>query len=127
MVNTTYDATQDNIDRLQQLKDKTKLKLYKNVSNYFDNMNTRFNEDRFAKIDQCISKIYQEVLLLMKFSQTEPQVKNMNFNYYDSFYTVIKNKKKEIVDNHYEKDYNNFNDFVPNHYIGRTINNEILM
>ena len=30
-----------------------------------------------------ISKIYHEVLLLMKFQQTKPQGKNMNINYYD--------------------------------------------
>ena len=35
----------------------------------------------------------------------------MNINYYDLYYTVIENRK-EIVDDHYEKDYNNFKDFV---------------
>ena len=60
----------------------------------------------FAKNVQSISKIYHEVLLLMKFLQTKPQVKNMNFNYHDLYYTVIKKKnehnekeKKGIVDN----------------------------
>ena len=53
----------------------------------------------------------------MKFSQTKPQVKNMNINYYDLYYTVIKNRD----DNHEndENDYINFNDIItPNHYIG---------
>ena len=35
----------------------------------------------------------------MKFLQTKPQVKNMNINYYDLYYTVVKNRDdKEIVD-----------------------------
>ena len=67
----------------------------------------------------------------MKFLQTKPQVKNMNINYYDLFYTVIKNRyKKEIVDDQYENnenDYFNFNDFITtNHYNRRKVNIEIL-
>ena len=46
-------------------------------------MNIRFDEDTFAKNAQGISKIYHEVLSLMEFLQTKPQVKNMNFLYYD--------------------------------------------
>ena len=98
---------------------KTKLKFSKNISNYYDNMNIRFDENTFAKNAQIISKIYHEVLLLMKVLQTKPQVKNMNNNWYDLYYTVIRNSdKKESVDNQYEKNYINFNDFItPNHYI----------
>ena len=33
MVNTTYNSTEDVIDKLQHLKGKTKLKFYKNISN----------------------------------------------------------------------------------------------
>ena len=33
------------IDKLQQLKGKTNLKFYENISNYYDNMNIRFDED----------------------------------------------------------------------------------
>ena len=51
-------------------------------------MNIRYNEDPFAKNTQGKSKIYHEVLLLMKFSQTKKQIKNKNLNYYD--YAVIK-------------------------------------
>ena len=43
----------------------------------------RFEEDPFAKDAQGISKICQKVLILMNFSQTKPQVKNMNINYHD--------------------------------------------
>ena len=76
--------------------------------------------DAFSKNAQSISKVYYEVLLLMKFLQTKTQVENMNINYYDLYYTVIKTRDdKEIVDDKYENDYFNFNDIVPNHYIGR--------
>ena len=35
---------------------------------------------------------------------------------------------KKNVDENIENDYNNFHDFItPNHYIGREIDNEILM
>ena len=80
-------------------------------------MNIRFDEDPFAKNAQGISKIYHEVLLLMKFVQTEPQVKNMNISYYDLYYTATKSRDdKEIVDNQYEIDIISLNDvIIPNH------------
>ena len=31
----------------------------------------------------------------MKFSQTKPQIENMNENNYDLYYTVIKNRDKK--------------------------------
>ena len=78
--------------------------------------------DPFSRNAQGISKIYYGVLLLMKFLQTKPQIRNMNINYYDLYYTVIKvrNESKD-KDNQYENDENdyiNFNDIVPNHHIG---------
>ena len=58
----------------------------------------------------------------MKFLQTKPQVKNMNINYYDLYYTVIRIRgENKDIDNQYEiddNDYINFNDYVPNHYVG---------
>ena len=107
------------ITKLEQLKGKTKLKFCKSIRNYYDNMNIRFDEDPFAKNAQGISRIYHEVLKLMKFLQTKPQVKNMNINYYDLNYTVIKNRdEKEIVDDTNENDFININDFItPNHNI----------
>ena len=120
MFNTTYKTTEDMVNKLQDLKGETKMKFHKNTSNYYDNMNIRFNEDHFAKNAQDFSKIYHEVVLLMKFLQTKPQVKNMNIIYCDLYYTVIKNRdEKEIVDNQYEKDYISLNDvIIPNHYVG---------
>ena len=38
MVNTTYNSTEDMINEIQQLKGKTKLKFYKNKSNFHDEM-----------------------------------------------------------------------------------------
>ena len=123
MANTN--TTEDMIDKLQQLKGKTKLKFYKNLSNYYTEMkNKNFqtqDQDPFSRNAQGISKIYHEVLLLMKFLQTKPEVKNMNIDYYNLYYTVIKVRdENRDIDNQYEdddNDYINFNDFItPNHY-----------
>ena len=66
----------------------------------------------------------------MKFLQSKPQVRNMNINYYDLYYTVIKtrdeNKDIDTQDENDDNDYINLNDIVPNHYIGIEKNNEIL-
>ena len=125
MVNTNYNTTQELIDKLQSLKEKTKLKFYKNLSDYYIEMKNKnfqtHHEDPFSKNAQGISKVYHEVLLLMKFLQTKPQIKNMNINYYDFYYTIIKVRdENEDIDNQYENDYINFNDIIitPNHYVG---------
>ena len=74
-------------------------------------------EDPFSRNAQGISKIYHEVLLLMKFLQTKPEVENMNIIYYDLYYTVIKTRDEtKDIDNQYEDDYNDF--ITPNHYVG---------
>ena len=128
VVNTNNNTTEDMINKLQQLKGRSKLKFYKNISNYYIEMkNKNFqtnNQDPFSKNAQGISKIYHEVLLLMKFLQTKPQIKNMNINYYDLYNTVIKTRdENKDIDNQYENgdnDYIDINDFIsPNHYIGR--------
>ena len=54
------------------------------------NKNFQTQQDPFAKNAPGISKIYHELLLLMKFLLTKPQNKNMNINYYDLYYNVIK-------------------------------------
>ena len=134
MVNTTYNSTEDMINKLQQLKGKTKLKFYKIISNYYiemKNKNFQTQKDPFSKNAQGISKTYHEVLLLMKLLQFKPEVKNMNNNYIDVYYTVIKTRdENKDIDNQYENDDNDyiiFNDFIsPNHYIGIKKNIEIL-
>ena len=120
IINTNPNSTDDMIIKLQSLKGKTKLKFYKNITNYYNEMkhkNFQTQQDPLSKNAEGISKIYHEVLLLMKFLQTKPQVKNMNIIYYDLYHTVIKNRKQTVNDN--ENDYISFNDFItPNHYIG---------
>ena len=58
----------------------------------------------------------------MKFLQTKPQIKNMNINFHDLYYTVIKVRdENKDIDNQYETDDNDYNDFdviVPYHYFG---------
>ena len=86
------------------------------------NTNFQTQKDPSSKNAQGISKTYHEVLLLLKFLQTKPQVKNMNINYYDFYYTVIKTRdENKDIDNQYENDendYNNFNDvIIPNHHV----------
>ena len=135
MVKTNYNSTEDMINKLQQLKRKSKLKFYKIISDYYIEMKNKnfqtYDQDPFSRYSQGISKIYHEVLLLMKFLQTKPKVKNMNINYFDLYYSVIKTRNENMdIDNQYENDdndYFNFNDFItPNHYIGIKNNNEIL-
>ena len=126
MVNTTYNKTEDTINKLQSLKGKIKLKVLKKIGNYYiemKNRNFQTQEDPFAKNAQGISKIYHEVLLLMKLLQTKLQVKNMSINYYDMYFTIIKTRgENKDIDIQYqidENDYINFNDFItPNHYVG---------
>ena len=132
MVNTTYNSTEDMIDKLQQLKGKVNLNFYKNISNYYremKNKNFQTQEDPLIKNAQGISKIYHEVLLLKKFLQTKPQVKNMNNNYYDLYYTVIKTRDDDNDNGENdENDFINFHEFItPNHYIGIKPRETILM
>ena len=105
MVITNYNSIEDMINKLQQLKGKTKSKFYKNINNYYietKNKNFQTQPDPFAKNAQGISKIYHEVLLLMKFLQTKPEIKNMNNNYYDIYYTVIRIGDENMdIDNQY--------------------------
>ena len=116
-VNIAYLSLDNVIDRLQQLKGRIKLKFYKNISDYYKEMkNKNFqsnNIDPFSKNAKGFGKIYHEVLLLMEFLQTKPDIKNMNINYYDLYYTVIKTRdENKNIDNQYEDDYIDINDFL---------------
>ena len=128
MANTNYNSSEDMINKLQSLKGKIKLRFLKNISNYYTEMKNKNyqtnNIDPFSKNAKGISKIYHEVLLLMKFLMTKPKVKNMNIIYYDLYYTVIKTRdENKDIDNQYENnenDYININNFIiPNHNISR--------
>ena len=71
-----------------------------------------------SKNAQGISKNYHEVSLLMKFLQTKPSVKNLNFNYDDLYYTVFKNRdEKDNVDDKHENDENDYSIFNDNFLI----------
>ena len=126
MVDTKYITIEDLINKLQKLKGKTKLKFYKNINNYYTEMknkNFQTQEDPFSKNAQGISKINHEVLLLMKFLQSKPQVKNLNIICYDLYYTVNKTRDKikdiDIQNENDENDYISLNDvIIPNHYVG---------
>ena len=50
------------------------------------------DEDPFCKYAQDIGKICHGVLLLIKVLQTKPQIEKKNNNYYDLYYTEIKNR-----------------------------------
>ena len=130
MVDITYKSTQVMINILQQLKGKTKLKFYKNLSNYYIEMKRKnfqtYQQDTSAKNAQGISKIYHEIVLLMRILQTKPQIKNKNINYYDLYYTVIKTRDENKNIDTDTNDYINFNDIISNHYIGNKKDNVIL-
>ena len=95
MVKTNYNSTEDMNIKLQELKGKTKLNFYKNISNYFDILNIKVDEDTFGNNAQGFSKIYHELLLLMKFLQTKPQVKDMNIKSSDLFILLLKTEMKK--------------------------------
>ena len=110
----------DIIENLQLIKGRIKLKFYKNISDYYKetkNKNFQSNKiDPFSKNAKGIGKIYHEVLLLMEFFQTKPDIKNMNINYTDLYYTVIKTRdENKNIDSHYKNDYHDYidiNDFL---------------
>ena len=83
----------------------------------------QLEEDPFVKNAQSFGKIYHEVLFLMKCIQTKPQVRNINNNYHNLYYTVVKIRDdKEIVNDEYENEYITFNDFItPNNKPRETI------
>ena len=69
---------------MTKFKRKNKIETLSKKNNYYEEMNIRrqkstfhFEEDLFSKNVQGTGKVYHEVLLIMKFLQTKPQVKNM--------------------------------------------------
>ena len=126
MVNTTYNSTEHMNNTKQQLKGKMKFNFYKNISNYYTQMKNKIfqtQQDPFSRNAQGIKKIYHEVILLMTFLQTKPQIETLNNNYHDLYYSVIKNRDRfKDIDNQFENDENDYislNDvIIPNHYLG---------
>ena len=64
--------------------------------NYMRQSNTFiFDKNPSAKNAQSIDMIMHEALLLKKFLQTKPPIKNEKINYYDLYYTIILNLSDE--------------------------------
>ena len=102
MAKTSYNSTEDMIIKIQSSKGTTKLKISEKISTYYDKVKIRMDEDPFARKAQGIRKIYHEVLFLLKYLQTKPQVENVNSIYYDLYCTVNKIRDdKEIVNDKY--------------------------
>ena len=75
MVNTTYNSTDDMINKLQELKGKTNLELYKKLGLYYEEMNItnfKFQEDPLNKNAQSFIKISHEVIIILIFLHTKP-------------------------------------------------------
>ena len=71
------------------------------------------------KLLKVLVKFIMKFLLITKLLQTKPNVWNENILYYDSYYTVNKNRDgKGVVDLQYGNDFIDFTDFIPNHYVG---------
>ena len=83
MARTKYNSTENMFEKLQQLKGITNLKFYEDISNYYDKINIRMDEDPFAKNAQGIAKFYHEVFLLIKILQTKPELWSKNTISYD--------------------------------------------
>ena len=112
MANSRYETTQDVIDKVQSVKGK-KIKIYQTINIYYDEMTCRiqsgtfqFEEYPFADKTERISENFPELLFLLEFLQTKPQVKSMSIKIYDFYYTVIENRneKKFANDELYEND-----------------------
>ena len=81
-----------------------------------------FNKIHLVKVLKVLVKSIMNYSYSWNSLQTKPQIKNLNINYYDLYYTDIKrrNEMENVNNDEYEKDYSNFNDFItPNHYFGR--------
>ena len=64
MVNTNYSSTEDMNNKLGEVKGKTKLNFYGNISNFYNQMkrkNFQTQEDPFSKDSPAISKVYHGV------------------------------------------------------------------
>ena len=64
MANTSYNTREDMIDKSESLKGKTKIRFFKNISNYNEEMkykNFQFEQNTFGRNAQVIGNIYHEV------------------------------------------------------------------
>ena len=75
MTNGKFETTLDKIEKLQNLKGKTKLKFYQNVNNYYDekkyrrqNGHFKFKEDVFSKGGEGVATNMHEVFIINEIS-----------------------------------------------------------
>ena len=54
MVNNTYNSKEGMIRKVREIKGKTKLKFFLNISDYYSNMNITLDEDTFLEILKVI-------------------------------------------------------------------------
>ena len=92
----SYNTIEDNINKLQKIADRTKLKFRRDKNTHYDEMNYRkgsgnfhFVEDSFTKNVQGLAMIMHEALILMKFLQTNLQVES-RFIFFFDFIVVLK-------------------------------------
>ena len=95
MVFAEYNSSQNMIDNSQNSKVKTILENYPNLKIFYNEKMYRrqsgtfqSEEDLFSKNEERITKLYLQVMLLLKVLLTEPQVKrnNFNFDFQETFY-----------------------------------------
>ena len=70
--------------------------------------NFRFKEGPFTKNVRDKNEIYHGGIILMKFSQTKLQVKNMTIRYYDLSFTVNKNRDEKNCEGRFEDNENHY-------------------
>ena len=88
MFSAKYNSSQGMNGALQSLKFKINLKIYANIYKYYDELKYRmesgsfhYEEDIFRKNEEKITKLYPEIIILLKNLQTKPQVKKVKFNF----------------------------------------------
>ena len=88
MFSAKYNSPQDRNDTLQSLEFKINIKIYANISKYYDELKYRrqsgsfhYEEVIFRKNEERITKFYPEIILILKILQTKPQIRKVIFNF----------------------------------------------
>ena len=97
MFNTKNNKAVDKNTKLRNSEEKTKMKLLKNISRYYDEMKHhrqktifQYEEEPFAENAQDMGKIMRKVSKFLHFLQTKPHTKIIKKNYFALYCTVIK-------------------------------------
>ena len=101
-LNTKYGTKKDMMNKLQSLKGEPTLKFDQNISDYYDKLiymrqsiAFTFEKDHVAENTQNRAVKMHEVLLIVKFLWTKPQIKNKIINNYNFYCTIILNRSDE--------------------------------